>query len=363
MRAAVCHEFGQPLAVEDVEIAPPRPGEVTVRLAATAICHSDIHLLHGEWGGALPMLVGHEGAGVVEEVGEGVTNVAPGDRVVVSLLRSCGRCAPCSSGAPYSCEGVFPIDSDSGRRTRQGVLLQHGGVRAMAFAERTTVDASQVVPVPESMPLDRAALLGCCVVTGTGAVWNTAAVQRGESVVVIGAGGVGLNAIQAARLAGAEPIIAVDRLEPKLEAARAFGATHALNGATMEPKDVVRGVKKIIGRGSDFVFVTVGIPEAVAQAQMMIRAGGTVVVVGMPPVKSTVALRMFDIVWSEQRVIGSRMGSTHLVRDIAHLAALYQRGELKLDELITARYPLEAINDAIASMERGEAVRNVIMFG
>ncbi|MEO8033291.1 MAG: Zn-dependent alcohol dehydrogenase [Acidobacteriota bacterium] len=361
MKAAVCYEFGQPLIVEDVEIEAPQRGEVKVRLAATAICHSDVHLVHGDWSGGLPVVAGHESAGIVDEVGENVTMAAPGDRVVVSLLRSCGRCLPCTTGATHHCIGTFALDRESRLRNAAGQALQHG-IKTAGFAEYAIVDQSQVVRIPAGMPLDRAALLGCGVITGTGAVFNTAAVRVGESVVVIGAGGVGLNTIQGAAIAGANPIIAVDRVDTKLTAAKAFGASHALDGTNIESKEIVRAVRKLTGRGADYVFVTVGSPEAATQGQLMLRPGGTLVVVGIPAIKATVSLRMYDLVWSEQRVIGSRMGSTRLQADVARLVDHYLRGRLKLDELISGRYPLENINDAIASMERGEALRNVIVF-
>jgi S-(hydroxymethyl)glutathione dehydrogenase/alcohol dehydrogenase len=361
MKAAVCYEYGQPLVVEDVELDAPHTGEVQVRLAATAVCHSDIHLLRGDWGGTLPVVAGHEAAGTVEALGPNVTTVKVGDRVVVSLLRSCGRCFHCASGAPHNCGGAFALDKESRLRNGAGQALQHG-IRTAAFAEAVVVDQSQVVVIPAELPFDCAALLGCGVITGTGAVLNSARVAAGESVIVIGAGGVGLNAIQGAGLAAANPIIAIDRVEAKLAAAKAFGATDVLNAAELEPKELVRAARKLAGRGADYAFVTVGVPEAAAQAQLMIRPGGTVVIVGMPPVKAALSLRMFDIVWSEQRIIGSRMGATRLQIDVPRLVDLYLRGRLKLDELITARYPLEQINEAIASMETGVPLRNVIVF-
>ena len=348
MKAAVCYEFGAPLRIEDVELDAPKSGEVRVRIAATAVCHSDIHLMSGEWAGAPPIVAGHEAAGVVEAIGENVTMVKPGDRVVVSLLRTCGRCFHCVGDASHNCDAEFALDRESRLRNASGDALQ-SGIKVGAFAEAAIVDQSQLVRVPDDMPLDRAALLGCGVITGTGAVFNTAKVRMGESVVVIGAGGVGLNAIQAAVLAGASRIIAVDRLESKLEAARAFGATEV----SLEPRRI---------RGMDYAFVTVGNPNAVVDALRMIRRGGTVVVVGMPGVRDTAPIRIFDVVWSEQRILGSRMGSTKLHVDVPRLVDLYLKGRLKLDELITARYPLERINDAIASMQSGEALRNVVVF-
>ena len=359
MKAAVCYAFGQPLVVEEVEIDPPQPGEVKVRLAATAICHSDVHLIRGDWGGQLPVVAGHEAAGVVEEVGANVTLTKPGDPVVVSLLRSCGRCFYCMTGAPHMCEGVFALESERRLRNQRGEPLRQG-IDVAAFAEYAVVDQSQVVPVPADMPLDRAALLACGVITGLGAVVNTAHVAPGSSVVVIGTGGVGLNALQGAVLVGAHPIIAVDILDTKLAAARAFGALHTINAAQHDP---VAAVKELTsGRGADYVFVTVGNPLAVAQGLGMIRPAGTVVLVGLPAKKATVALPVFDFVGNERKIIGSVMGSTRLSVDVPRLVDLYRHGRLKLDELITNRYPLEQINVAIEEMETGEVLRNVIIF-
>lgn len=359
MKAAVCYEFGAPLSVEEVEIDPPHAGEVMVRMAAVAVCHSDIHYIRGEWKAQVPIVVGHEAAGIVEAVGDGVAHVAPGDPVVVSLLRSCGRCFSCVTGAPYLCSGAFPLDTESRLRDARGTPLRHG-LGTAAFAEYAVVDQSQVVPVPADLPLDRAALLACGVITGVGAVTNTAQVAPGSSVVVIGAGGVGLNAVQGALLAGATPIIALDTLAAKLQVARAFGATHALDA---RQPDVRRAIKEIIGgRGADYVFVTVGSAEAAAQGLRLIRPGGTLVMVGIPSQDSTMPLRVHDLAWVAQTIKGSVMGSTRLSVDVPRLVRLYREGRLKLDELITARYPLERINEAIASAERGEAVRNVIVF-
>ncbi|HEX7152045.1 MAG TPA: Zn-dependent alcohol dehydrogenase [Thermoanaerobaculia bacterium] len=361
MKAAICHAFDQPLSVEDVTLDAPQSGEVKVRLAATAICHSDVHLIRGDWAGTLPVVAGHEAAGIVDEVGPNVTLTKPGDRVVVSLLRSCGRCFHCTTGAPHNCEGSFALDRESRLRNARGESLSPG-IRVGAFAEAVVVDQSQVVRIPEQIPFDCAALLGCGVITGVGAVLNTARVEVGESVVIIGAGGVGLNAVQGAVLAGARPIVAIDRIDSKLTAATSFGATDVFNAAAMEPRDLLRAVRKLTGRGADYAFVTVGAPEALAQAQLMIRHGGTVVAVGMPALKATAALRMFDIVWSEQRVLGSRMGGTRLHVDVPRLVDLYLRGRLQLDALVSRRYPLAQINEAIAGVESGEALRNVVVF-
>ena len=359
MKAAVCYEFGKPLVIEKVEIDPPKMGEVKVKIGATAICHSDVLLVRGDWGGKTPVVAGHEAAGIIAEVGPGVTNVQLGDRVVVSLLRSCGRCYFCSLGRPYDCEGKFPIDSENRLRNQAGAALIRG-IKTASFAEYVAVDQSQVVKVPDDLPLDRACLLACGVITGLGAVVNTVQVPVGSSVVVIGAGGVGLNSVQGARLAGAAKIIAVDVLDHKLEAARIFGATHTINAKS---QDAVAAVLALTaGRGADYAFVTVGRSTAIRQANQMIRRGGVEVIVGMPTMADVkFSLDSYDMTYG-RTVIGSNMGSTRLSIDVPRLVELYQQGRLKLDELITGRYPLEGINEAIASMERGEAIRNVIVF-
>jgi S-(hydroxymethyl)glutathione dehydrogenase/alcohol dehydrogenase len=359
MKAAVCYAFGQPLVVEEIDLGPPRAGEVKVRLAATGICHSDVHLIRGEWGGELPVVAGHEGAGVVEAIGPGVTLARPGDHVVVSLLRSCGHCRFCQTGASYACAGSFPADAESRLRNTRGQSVGQG-FRTATFAECVVVDQSQVVPVPDDMPLDRAALLACGVITGLGAVVNTARLPSGSSVAVIGTGGVGLNAIQGAVLSGAVQIIAVDRLDTKLQAARAFGATHTVNSSQRDAGEAIRELTA--GRGAEYVFVTVGSAAAVAEGLGMIGKLGTLVIVGIPELNASVPLTIDQLVNNGQHVVGSNMGSTRLRVDVPRLVELYRQGRLKLDELITARYPLERINEAIEAMERGEALRNVIVF-
>jgi len=351
MKAAVCYEFGKPLVIEEVSLDPPQTGEVKVRLAATGICHSDVHFIRGEWGGELPVIAGHEAAGVVEEVGKNVTLTKPGDAVVVSLVRSCGRCFYCVTGMPIDCEAKWSLETESRLRNQRGTSIGHG-TQVAAFAEYAIVDQSQVVPIPEDMPLDRAALLACAV--------NTAKVEPGSSVVVIGVGGVGLNSIQGAALAGAYPIIAVDLLDTKLTAARTFGATHTINAGREKGVEVVRQLTA--GRGADYAFVTVGSEAAMTQSLKMIRKRGAVVLVGLPGLKATVPLAVFKLVTQEGRIMGSAMGSTRLSVDVPRLVNLYLQGRLKLDELITARYRLDQINEAIEAMEKGEALRNVIVF-
>jgi Zn-dependent alcohol dehydrogenase len=360
MKAAVCYEFGKPLVIEEIELDPPQKGEVKVRMVATAICHSDIHALKGDWGGTLPVVVGHEAAGIVEEVGENVTLARPGDHVVVSLLRSCGRCFYCTTGWPHLCEAEFALTTQSRLRNKQGQAIRQG-IKTAAFAEYAIVDQSQVIQVPAEMPLDRASLLACGVITGLGAVVNTAKVEPKSSVVVIGLGGVGLSAIQGAVLAGAYPIIALDLVESKLTAARLFGATHAILATQQEAAEMI--VKELTERrGADYVFVTVGSTAALGQAFGLIRRQGTIVIVGIPEASARFPFAVSQCVWNEQRVIGSSMGSTRLRVDVPRLVTLYQHGRLKLDELISNRYPLEQINEALAAVETGEVLRNVIVF-
>jgi Zn-dependent alcohol dehydrogenase len=359
MKAAVCYDYGQPLVVEELEIDPPQAGEVKVRMAATAICHSDVHVIRGDWGGKLPVVAGHEGAGIVEEIGPGVNLVNEGDHVVVSLLRSCGRCEPCTTGLPHLCEGEFALQNESRLRNQLGQSIHHG-LNTAAFAEYTIVDQSQLVPLPKEMPLQSGALLACGVITGVGAVVNKAQVGPGSSVVVIGAGGVGLNSIQGARLAGAHPIIAVDLLGSKLEASYAFGATHTLNARNDDVKTAVSEITG--GRLADYVFVTVGNAPAAEQAFSLTRIRGTIVLVGIPDWVTTTPVPIGLTILSEKTITGSLMGSTRLSVDVPHLVALYQDKRLKLDELITARYALSQINEAIEATESGTVLRNIILF-
>jgi S-(hydroxymethyl)glutathione dehydrogenase/alcohol dehydrogenase len=359
VKAAICYTFGNPLSVEEIEIDPPQTGEVKVKIGACAICHSDVHLIRGNWGGDTPVVAGHEGAGVIAEVGSGVTAVKPGDRVVASLLRSCGRCFYCTLGRPYNCEADFPLDHGSRLHNKAGVPLVQG-IYTAAFAEYTIVHQSQVVKVPEDVPLDLACLLACGVITGVGAVTNTVQVKAGDNVVVIGTGGVGLNSVQGAALSGAARIIAVDLTEAKLAAARRFGATHTINAAR---QDGVAGVLALTGgRGADYAFVTAGSSRAITQSSQMVRKGGTAVIVGMPSNADAECTLNAHLLTYGRTIVGSPMGSTRLAVDVPRLVELYRQGRLKLEELITARYPLEEINEAIASMERGEALRNVIVF-
>ncbi len=359
MKAAVCHEFGQPLRVEDVNIAAPGPGEVKVKVACTAICHSDIHDMKGELPGPVPFVPGHETAGYVAELGPGVTGFKIGDHVVVSLLASCGTCYYCVTGAPHLCPSKFAPPDHARLTLKDGSPLhQRGSIGG--FAEEVLVDQSQLVVLPDDMPLDRAALLACGVITGFGAVVNRTRPPAFSSVVVMGAGGVGINALQGAAYVGAYPVIAVDTLEAKLEAARTFGATHTVNARDKDAADKVRELTG--GRGADYVYVTVGSIAAIRQGMSFTGSRGTTVLIGLPPADQELCFSPLEIIPTEKHLIGGFMGATNLQVDIPNLVAMYRTGKLKLDELITGRYSLDDVAKAVASTESGEALRNVIMF-
>jgi Zn-dependent alcohol dehydrogenase len=360
MKAAVCYEFGAPLVIEDVQIDPPREGEVKVAIAACAICHSDLSWIRGKWGGQLPLVAGHEAAGVVAEVGPGVKNVRPGERVVVYLRRSCGRCHFCGRGRPFHCETQVALDRETRLHNSKGQPLVQS-LRTAAFAECAVVDQSQVVAVAPEVPLDRACLLACGVVTGVGATLNTVRVEPGSDVVVVGTGGVGVNCIQGAALASAGRIIAVDVRDNKLQAARLFGATHTVNAAREDAVAAVRALTD--NRGADYAFVAVGNSRAISQATLLTGKGGVTVVVGMPGDDDVNITINAHVLTEGRAVVGSLVGSTRLDVDVPRLTEWYRQGRLKLDELITNRYPLERINEALESMERGEALRNVIILG
>jgi S-(hydroxymethyl)glutathione dehydrogenase/alcohol dehydrogenase len=279
--------------------------------------------------------------------------------VVVTLLCPCGKCVYCVSGLPHQCEAVWPLDKESRIRNKRGQRLA-AKVKIGGFAEYVVVEEPQVVKIPRDMPMDRAALLACGVITGFGGVVNRLQIKALSSVVVVGTGGVGLNSIQGAAFVGAYPVIAVDVLDSKLKAARTFGATHTVNAGK---GDAIQAVKQLTsGRGADYVFVTVGSVAAIRQGFSMTGPRGTAVIIGLPPVKDTMTLSPLEFVKDERTLTGGFMGSTRPGVDIPRLVSLYQAGRLKLDELITARYPLEKINEAIESVERGEALRNVIVF-
>lgn len=357
VRAAVCREFGAPLVIEEVLLSPPGQGEVEVTLHAVAVCHSDISYADGAWGGDLPAVYGHEAAGTVSATGPGVSTFAPGDRVVVTLIRSCGSCACCASGKPTVCETPAP-DQGPLKTAEGGPLVQ--AMDCGAFAEKVVVDQRQIVKLPDAIPMEAAALLSCGVITGVGAVVNAAALRAGEDVVVIGAGGVGLNSIQGARIAGARRIVAVDMVAEKLEAAKGFGATHGVLASEGKPWKTARAA--LGGRGADAVMITVGAIPAYDTAPLYLAPGGRAVMIGMPHTGAKSKYEPVILAALGQGLIGSKMGDAVIQRDIPWMADLYAQGRLKLDELISGRWRLEQINEAIADTKSGSAKRNVILF-
>jgi S-(hydroxymethyl)glutathione dehydrogenase/alcohol dehydrogenase len=359
MKAAICYEFNKPLSVEEIDIDSPGKGEVKVRLAATAICHSDIHMINGDFASDLPIVAGHESAGYVDEIGEGVTSVKPGDSVVISTIAWCGKCQPCRLGFFHMCDLKHALNNKGHLRNNRGQSLitmsMVGG-----FAEKSIVLESQVTKIPQDFPLDRAALLACGVITGFGAVVNRAKVKPLSSVVVIGTGGVGLNAVQGAVLSGAKPVIAVDTLDNKLAAAKTFGATYAINA---KEEDVTKTVKDLTdGWGANYVFTTVATDAAIRQSVAMLGKRGIVVIIGVPTAGTTFTFSPFEFLDDEKTLTACYMGSTNMSIDIPRLISLYKTGHLKLDELITGRYSLIQINEAINTFIGGEALRNVIVF-
>ncbi|KIN73614.1 Zn-dependent alcohol dehydrogenase [Sulfitobacter guttiformis] len=357
IKAAVCHEFGTPLRIEDISLRAPQSGEVEVTLDAVAICHSDISFAEGAWGGALPAVYGHEAAGIIAAVGDNVNGIAVGDSVVVTLIRSCGTCPSCAGGAPTLCS--TPYDGDHGPiKTADGGKL-HQAMACGAFAESVVVDQRQVVKISEDIPKECAALIACGVITGVGAVVNAAGLRAGQDVVVIGAGGVGLNAIQGARIAGARRIVAVDMSEEKLAVAREFGATDGVLASGTKPWNAA---KSAMGRGADAVIVTVGAIPAYETAPKYLAYGGKVVMVGMPHSGATATYEPVMLAAVGQGMVGSKMGDVVIQRDIPWMVDLYTQGRLKLDELISGRWELGQINEAIADTKTGSARRNVILF-
>lgn len=356
IKAAVCHAHGQPLTIDTVNLRAPQMGEVQVSLRACAICHSDISYADGAWGGDLPAVYGHEAAGHVTAIGDGVRGVAVGDPVVVTLIRACGTCPSCGGGAPVICENPglaeAVITDDQGQPIVQAM-------NAGAFAEAVVVDQSQIVKIPSDMDMKAASLLACGVITGVGAVVNAAKLRAGQDVVVIGAGGVGLNAIQGARIAGARRIVAVDMSQEKLAIARDFGATDTVLGTDDKPW---RAAKTAMGRGADAVLVTVGVSEVYDQAPRYLAYGGKVIMVGMPATGAYSSYEPANFAAVGQSMIGSKMGDVVIARDIPWMVDLYQQGRLKLDELVSNTWSLDQINEAIADTKTGSAKRNVIVF-
>jgi S-(hydroxymethyl)glutathione dehydrogenase/alcohol dehydrogenase len=358
MKAAVMRAWKAPLEIEDVDVDAPGPREVLVRTVATGVCHSDLHVIEGALPVPPPTVLGHEPAGVVEAVGAGVGHVAPGDHVIGCLSAFCGACSFCLSGQPNLCGGEA-TQRPPGARPR---LSQKGQPIAQfahlsAFAERMLVHENALVKIRRDMPLDRAALIGCGVTTGLGAALNTAGVRPGDTAVVIGCGGVGLAAVQGCRIAGASRIVAVDTMAWKLELAKKLGATDGVDASQGDPAPRVLG---LLGGGADFAFECIGLKATAAQAVATIRKGGTCVLVGVVPFGTTLELPGLDLVLSGKRVVGSMMGSNRFRLDMPRYVDFYLDGRLRLDEMISARLPLEQINTAFETMKAGEAARSVV---
>ncbi len=358
MKAAICYEIGKPLVVEEIKVDSPKEGEVKVKVAATAVCHSDIHFFKGELPGDTPFVGGHESAGWVEEVGPGVKDFKKGDAVVISLLYSCGKCLYCRTGRSHLCNGTFALATETRMHNLKGQDLRQN-IQIGSFADYTVVDQSQLVKIPTDIPMDSACMLACGVITGYGAVVNRAKVGPNDNCAIIGAGGVGLNAVQAAAISGAYPVIAVDIADDKLQAAKKFGATHLVNSAKV---DAVKEVQKLTGgEGADFVFVTVGSTKAFEQGFEMSCPTGMTVLVGLAKFDAMAQYSPFLVTRYERIITGSFMGTTQLHTEIPKLVTLYKAGILKLDELITHRFPLEKINEAIDEVVQGKALRNIIV--
>jgi len=361
-KAVLCREHNKPVVVEQISIDAPKRGEVTVKLGACGVCHSDLSAINGTIALPLPLVLGHEGAGVVEEVGEGVTDLAPGDHVIFSFIYMCGKCRFCVAGRPVLCleQGkalTTPLEGTTRAHDAKGAPLGiFSGCGAMA--EYATVSAENLIKIDPKIPLDCAALVGCGVTTGVGAVFNTAKVEPGSSVAVFGCGGVGLSVIQGALIAGARRIIAIDTLAPKLEMARKFGATDTI----VFNEDPVKEVKKITAGGPDYAFECVGSGELAATAYRAIRRGGLAVVVGVAKPSDSTAIRTMTLPFEEKTITGSYFGSCVPRVDFPRMLALYMAGRLKLEELITRRYSIAEAPAAFADLQAGKNARGVIVF-
>jgi S-(hydroxymethyl)glutathione dehydrogenase/alcohol dehydrogenase len=360
MKAAVMRALKAPLSIEQIDIDAPRPREVLVRTVAVGVCHSDLHVIEGALPSPLPTVLGHEPAGIVEAVGSEVRHVVPGDHVIGCLSVFCGDCEYCLSGRPNLCEGAATIrpDGETPRLSKNGDSI-HQFAHLSAFAERMLVHENALVKIRDDVPLDRVALIGCGVTTGLGAALNRARVRAGSTVAVIGCGGVGLAVIQGCRIAGAGRIIAVDVAAWKLDLAKRVGATDVV--ASSEGNPIVH-VVELTGGGVDYAFEAIGLPATVRQAVRMTRKGGTVVMVGVVPMGTSVELPGADIVLREKTILGCMMGSNRFRTDIPRYVDLYRSGQLALDEMITARFSLDQVNDAFDALRGGTAARSVVVF-
>lgn len=366
-RAAILWEVGKDWSVEEIELDPPKAGEVLVRMVASGMCHSDEHLVTGDMPANLPMIGGHEGAGVVEEVGPGVTSVQAGDHVVFGFIPSCGRCEPCSTGQQNLCDlGEFLLEgnqiSDHTARHHAGDNDLHLMCCLGTFSEHTVVNEASCIKVEPHYPLDKACLLGCGVVTGWGSAVYAADVQPNEDVVVIGLGGIGSNAVQGARLAGARHIIAVDPVEFKREKAMEFGATHTAPSIE-EAMETIGQVTK--GRMAKKVIMTMGVGrgDLIAAAMTATSKGGRIVVTNIhPATELQVTMSALELTLYQKQLVGSLFGSANPRADIPRLLELYANGQLKLDELVTRTYPLEGINQGYEDMRQGRNIRGVLQY-
>jgi len=362
MKAAVMRAQNAPLEIEELNIDNPGPGEVLVKTKASGICHSDLHVIEGGLPMPPPCVLGHEPAGIVEAVGPDVTTVAPGDAVIACLSRYCGSCKFCTGGRPYLCTAGF-MGRPGGNLT-PALTDQNGEAVAQftslsSFAEQMLTTEKSVVKIRDDMPLDRACLIGCGVTTGLGAALHTVNIRAGDAIVVIGCGGVGLSAIQGARISGAGKIIAVDAQPWKFDLARDCGATDCVDASQ---GNSVEAVMELTGGGADFVFECIGLKPTIEQGVQMTGRGGTTVLVGVLPVTETVSISAADLTLGEKNITGSLMGSNRFQYDMPRYIDFYLDGRLRLDEMISSRIPLEEINDAFDLMRKGEAARQVIMF-
>lgn len=364
IKAAVVRELDS-LTIEEVELEPPKAGEVLVRVRAAGVCHSDLHSLRGELRAVPPLVLGHEGAGLVEEVGDGVKGLEPGDRVLFNWLPACESCPACLRGDYTLCQRlpgtIFKatlLDGTTRLRTLDGLPLKHY-LGAATMAEYAVISQASAIPIPEDVPFEVAAITGCAVATGVGAVINTAQVRAGTSAAVFGCGGVGLSMIQGCYLAGCHPIIALDVIGSKLAFASHMGATHTLNARQVEP---VPALRELTGDGPDYVFDSVGSATTIPQALAAARPGGTAVVAGLHAAKVDVPISAGKLVLHNKRLLGSFAGSIHPGTDLPRLVELYRAGRLKLDDLITKRYALDDLPGAFADMEAGTIARGVILF-
>jgi Zn-dependent alcohol dehydrogenase len=363
VRAAVLREIGRPVAIEDVDLAQPHAGEVRVRVKAAGVCHSDYHFVTGDLPKQLPFVLGHEGAGVILECGSGVTSVVPGDHVVLLWRTSCGRCASCQSGRPVLCTAASAprmrglLDDGTSRLSRNGEVLFHN-VAVSCLAEELVTGERSVLKIPEDIPFEIAAVIGCAVMTGVGAAVNTARVVPGSTALVIGAGGIGQCVVMGARLAGAARIIVADLVRAKLEMTTALGATDLVDTSTA---DLVESVRALTGGGVDYAFEAIGRGELVSNAVRSLRPGGTAVAIGYGSAAQRIDIPMNDLVRNEWVVRGSAYGSTRPAADIPMLIDLYRRGHLPLDRLISRRYKLDELNEAFRAMLAGEVARSVVI--